>query len=43
MTCWQLADHMRTSQVTEALAVAIAHGHVQPAAIFHSDRGAYLG
>jgi len=37
LTGWQLADHMRTSQVTDALAMAIAHGHVQPAAIFHSD------
>jgi len=35
---------MRTSQVTDALAMAIAHGHVQPAAICHSDRGEiYLG
>ena len=36
---WQLADHMRTSLVVDALAMAIAHGHVQPDAIFHSDRG----
>jgi putative transposase len=40
VTGWQLADHMRTSLVTDALAMAIAHGHVQPGAIFHSDKGA---
>jgi putative transposase len=40
VTGWQLAHHMRTSLVTDALAMAIAHGHVQPGAIFHSDRGA---
>ncbi len=37
---WQLADHMRTSLVTDALKMAITHGHVQPGAIFHSDKGA---
>ena len=37
---WQLADHMRTSLVTDALAMAITHGHVQSGAIFHSDKGA---
>ena len=36
---WQLATHMRTSLVTDALAMAITHRHVQPDAIFHSDRG----
>lgn len=36
---WQLADHMRTSLVVDALAMAIAHGHVSADAIFHSDRG----
>ena len=40
MTGWQLADHMRTSLVTDALAMAITHGHVAPGAIFHSDKGA---
>ena len=40
VTGWQLADHMRTSLVTDALAMAITHGHVQPGAIFHSDKGA---
>lgn len=36
---WQLAEHMRTSLVIDALAMAIDGGHVQPAAVFHSDRG----
>ena len=40
VTGWQLASHMRTSLVTDALAMAITHGHIQPGAIFHSDRGA---
>jgi putative transposase len=40
VTGWQLVGHMRTSLVTDALAMAITHGHVQPGAIFHSDRGA---
>jgi putative transposase len=31
---------MRTSLVTGALAMAIGHGHLAPAAVFHSDRGA---
>src|SRR6185312_10252424 len=38
VTGWQLADHMRASLVTDALAMAITHGHAQPGAIFHSDR-----
>jgi len=37
---WQLASHMRTGLVTDALAMAITHGHTAPGAIFHSDRGA---
>ncbi|WP_409333325.1 IS3 family transposase, partial [Trujillonella humicola] len=36
---WQLADHMRTSLVTDALQMAIGSGHVATDAIFHSDRG----
>ncbi|MBO0813747.1 MAG: IS3 family transposase, partial [Actinobacteria bacterium] len=40
VTGWQLAEHMRTSLVTDALAMAITHGHIQPGAIFHTDRGA---
>jgi putative transposase len=43
VTGWQLAEHMRTSLVTDALQMAITHGHVQPGAIFHSDRGAQGG
>jgi putative transposase len=37
---WQLATHMRTSLIVDALAMAIDGGHVQTDAIFHSDRGA---
>ena len=36
---WQLAEHMRTSLVTDALDMAITGGHAPPGAIFHSDRG----
>jgi putative transposase len=36
---WQLATHMRASLVLDALEMAITGGHVQPAAIFHSDKG----
>lgn len=36
---WQIADHMRTSLVVDALAMARDHGHLRPDAIFHSDRG----
>ena len=36
---WQMATHMRTSLITDALAMALDGGHVQPNAIFHSDRG----
>jgi hypothetical protein len=43
VTGWQLAEHMRTSLVTDALAMALTHGHIQPGAIFHSDRGAQGG
>ena len=39
VTGWQLAAHMRTSLVTDALAMAISHGHVAPGAAFHSDNG----
>ena len=34
---WQLADHMRTSLIIDALAMAIRHGHIRTRAIFHSD------
>jgi putative transposase len=40
VTGWQLASHMRTSLVTDALAMAVTHGRVEPGAVFHSDRGA---
>jgi putative transposase len=40
VTGWQLAGHMRTSLVTDALQMAVTHGHVRPGAVFHSDRGA---
>jgi putative transposase len=36
---WQLAEHMRTSLVTDAVQMAIDGGHVAPSSIFHSDRG----
>jgi transposase InsO family protein len=36
---WQLAAHMRTTLVTDALQMAIDTGHVSHDAIFHSDRG----
>jgi len=37
---WQMADHMRTSLIIDALAMARLGGHVQTDAAFHSDRGA---
>jgi transposase InsO family protein len=40
VTGWQLATHMRTSLAAGALDMAITHGHAQPGAIFHSDKGA---
>jgi putative transposase len=43
VTGWQPAEHMHTSLVTGALAMAITHGHAQPGAIFHSDRGCQDG
>ena len=36
---WQMADHMRTSLVIEALQMAHMHGHLTPGAIVHHDRG----
>jgi len=35
----QLAEHLRTSLVTDALATASTAGHPSPGAVFHSDRG----
>jgi transposase InsO family protein len=36
---WQLAEHMRTSLVTDALTRAVTGGHAPPEVIFHSDKG----
>lgn len=36
---WQLAEHLRTSLVADALAMPRAGGHVSPNVIFHNDRG----
>ena len=36
---WQMAPHMRTSLIVDALKMAHFSGHLQPEAIFHSDRG----
>ena len=37
---WSMAEHMRTSLVCDAITMAAGRGRLQPAAIFHSDRGA---
>jgi putative transposase len=34
---WQLADHMRTTLVIDALTMAITGGHAPPGAVFHSE------
>jgi transposase InsO family protein len=39
VTGWQLASHMRTNLVIDALAMAVSHGHVARGAVFHSDKG----
>jgi putative transposase len=36
---WQLAAHMRTSLVTDALQMAVDGGHIAPDAMVQSDRG----
>lgn len=37
---YAMAEHMRTSLVTDALQMAIGNGHIRPGrTIFHSDRG----
>jgi putative transposase len=36
---WSMADHMRTSLVCDAISMAAGRGHLEPGAIFHSDRG----
>lgn len=37
---WAVADHMRTSLVTDALEMAIKSRRPPAGVIFHSDRGA---
>jgi len=37
---WAIADHMRTSLVTDALQMAITHRRPKGRVVFHSDRGA---
>jgi hypothetical protein len=34
---WQIADHMRTALIVEALEMARLHGQLQPNAIFNSE------
>ncbi|MDQ1634981.1 MAG: putative transposase [Frankiaceae bacterium] len=36
---WQLADHVRTSLIVDALEMARLGDHLKPDAVFHSDRG----
>lgn len=36
---WSMADHMRTELISDALKMAHTHGHIEPGAVFHSDRG----
>ncbi len=36
---WQLADHMRSTLVIDALQIGHFRWHVEPEAVFHSDRG----
>lgn len=36
---WAMADHMRTSLVTDALSMAVSHRSMIDGAVFHSDRG----
>ena len=40
---WQLADHMRTSLVIDALGMACTHGRVAEKALLHSDHGTQGG
>ncbi len=35
---WQMATHLRTSLVVDALDMARVHGHLRPGAVFHADR-----
>ncbi len=36
---WQMATHLRTSLVVDALDMARVHGHLGVGAVFHADRG----
>lgn len=36
---WQMATHMRTELISDALQMAHSGGHIRPGAVFHSDRG----
>jgi putative transposase len=36
---WQMADHIRTSLVVDALDMARTHGQLAAGALFHSDKG----
>lgn len=40
---WQIAEHMRTSLVIDALTMARDHGHLARGASFHTDRGTQYG
>src|SRR5690625_3403733 len=40
---WQMAPHMRTSLVIDALAMARTHGYAVKNAVFHSDHGSQGG
>jgi putative transposase len=37
---WSMADHLRSSLVVDAIAMAAGNIDIPPGAIFHSDRGA---
>lgn len=37
---WSMAEHMRTTLIVDALAMAAGTGQLRPGCVFHSDRGA---
>lgn len=37
---WSMADHMKTSLISQALDMAVGNVTIQPDCVFHSDRGA---
>lgn len=43
VTGWQLVTHMPISLVTDALTMALTHGHVKPGAIFQATAAPSLG